>query len=187
MDAGGTWSLTTSAIPWAGTDGPGQTMIDSKTWFYSTNGNGGIWRTTTGGVSVGGQPAWTQVRTGSANGSVYRAKNGVMYSGGFRIQWSLDGVSWTTINNSPNTYSFNGSVTLADDGTTLYAGSAQGTYWSTPDSMSPGSFTMLSPALPPPLSPTAGQDVCGDLDVDSAHHLLYTSNKAGGFWRYVAQ
>jgi hypothetical protein len=186
MDSGGTWSLTTSAVPWAGTDGPGQSMIDSKTWFYSTNGNGGVWRTTTGGVPVGGQPAWTQVRMGGANGSVYRAKNGVMYSGGFRIDWSVDGTSWKEIANSPNTYSYNGSVTLVDDGTTLFVGSAQGTYWSTPDSMTPGSFTML-PALPASPDPHAGSPVCSDLNMDAAHHLLYTSNKVGGFWRLVTQ
>jgi hypothetical protein len=187
MDAGGTWSLTTSAVTWAGTDGPGQTMIDSKTWFYSTNGPNGVWRTTTGGVSVGGKPAWTQVHMGGANGSVYRAKNGVIYSGGSRVDWSLDGISWTEISNSPNTFSVNGSVTMADDGTTLYVGSPTATYWSTPDSMNPGSFTALASALPPPVSPNAGQPLCGYLDIDSAHHLLYSSNQTDGLWRYVTQ
>jgi hypothetical protein len=186
-DAGGTWNLTTNARSWSGTDGPGQTMVDSKTWFYSTNGPDGIWRTTTGGVSVGGQPAWTQVVSGGTNGSVYRAKNGIFYSGSAGVSWSSDGVSWTPIPNAPSLYSFNGSSQIADDGTTLFVGSSQATYWSTPDSTSPSSMTMIASTPSMPQNSLVGQPICAYLDADSAHHLLYSSNMADGFWRYVTQ
>jgi hypothetical protein len=187
MDAGGTWSLTTSAIPWSGSDGPGQTMIDSKTWFYSTNGSDGIWRTTTAGVSAGGQPAWTQVSKGGSNGSVYRAKNGIYYSGGGNVSWSSDGVSWMDLSGSPNTWSVNGSNNIVDDGTTIFLGSVQSTYWSMPESTTPGSFTMISSTPSTDVPSSVGTPVSAWLDLESGHHLLYSSNLTGGFWRYVIQ
>jgi hypothetical protein len=191
MDAGGNWSLTTSALPWAGTDGPGQTMVDAKTWFYSTNSND-VWRTTTGGVPAGGQPAWTKVYSGSSNGGIYRAKNGIFYSGGSQVAWSKDGVTWATIANSPNTNSINGSVTMVDDGKTFYVGGTWSTYSSAPDSTNPmepaGPFTTLSSTSTNPSKPLnslIGSPLCGWVDLDSPHHLLYSSNLTDGFWRYV--
>ncbi len=149
VDAGMTWTLTTSATPWSGLDGPGQMMVNAKTWFYGTNGSQGLWRTTTGGVSVGGHRAWTQVFSGSVNGSVYIAKNGTYYSGGNSVIWSSDlGVTWTAIPSSPNCTSINGST---------------------------------------PMSKAVEESPAAYLDYDAAHHLLYSSNLDGGFWRYVTQ
>ena len=130
-----TWSLTTNATPWSGLDDPGQVMVDAKTWFYGTNGPQGLWRTTTGGVSVNGQAPWTQVYSGSASGTVYITKGGNYYSGGNNVLWSKDlGVTWNAIPNSPSSTSINGSTPMIDDGTTLYIGSISATYWTTLDS-----------------------------------------------------
>jgi hypothetical protein len=183
-DAGMTWTLTTNALPWSGLDGPGQMMVDAKTWFFASNGSQGLWRTTTGGVSVGGQPAWTQVYSGTANGSVYIAKNGDYYSGGNSVIWSTDmGTTWTPIANSPNA---TGSAPIVDDGTTLYVGTGGTTYWTTPDSSPGGPFTMI--ASPPKPTGTAVEALGAIyIDVDAAHHVLYSSNEDGGFLRYVAQ
>jgi hypothetical protein len=178
-NAGQTWTVTTNATPWSGLDGPGQTMVDSKNWFYATNSPDGLWRTTTGGVSTGGAPAWTQVYNGSVNGSIYVATSGTYYSGGTNIIWSSDlGSTWAVVANSPSAGSFNGSTPMVDDGTTLYVGSGSGPYWTTPDRAPPAAFTML--AFTPPM-PAAS------VYYDATHHLLYSSNQGGGFWRYVTQ
>jgi hypothetical protein len=188
VDAGMTWTLTTSATPWSGLDGPGQMMVNAKTWFCGTNGSQGLWRTTTGGVSVGGQPAWTRVFSGSVNGSVYIAKNGTYYSGGNNVIWSSNlGVTWTAIPNSPNCTSVNGSTPMIDDGTTLYLGSKSASYWKTPDSNPGGPFTMISSTPSTPMSKAIVESAAAYLDYDAAHHLLYSSNIDASFWRFVTQ
>jgi hypothetical protein len=188
QDAGETWTLTTSAVPWSGLDGPGQTMIDATTWYYATNGGSGLWRTTTGGVSSDGtSPAWTQVFTGSVNGSVYEASNGVFYTGGVNINWSTDGVTWMTMSNSPGAGSENGSTPMIAVGGVFYLGSGDG-YYTAPLVSGSLSFTKISstPITSVPTTPVE-QAPAAYLDYDSVHHILYTSNLDGGFWRYVTQ
>jgi hypothetical protein len=180
-DAGKTWSLTTSGMAWAGTDGPGQTMVDSKTWFYGTNGSNGLWRTTTGGVSPDGtSSAWTKVFSGTVNGSVYKATNGVYYVGGSLTGWSTDGISWQTIPNSPGGLSHNGSTNMVDDGTTFY-GANGSAYYTAP--LAAGALTFSKMASSAPLT-SAGSTVA-QLDYDKSHHILYSNNLSGGFWRVV--
>jgi len=188
MDAGQTWTLTTNAISWSGLDGPGQTMIDSKTWYYATNGGNGLWRTTTGGVSSDGtSSAWTQVFTGSVNGSVYLAPNGVYYTGGNNINYSTDGVSWMTMSNAPGAGSENGSTPMVAFGGIFYVGSGAG-YYTAPLTAGSLTFTKISstPITSVPTMP-AEQAPAAYLDLDTVHHILYTSNLDGGFWRYVTQ
>jgi hypothetical protein len=188
IDAGTTWTVTTSAVPWSGLDGPGQTMVDAKTWFYATNGPEGLWRTTTGGVSVAGQSAWTKVFAGSVNGSVYVAKNGAYYAGGGSVIWSADlGLTWKAISNSPNSTSFNGSTPMVDDGTTLYVGSTSATYWTTPNSATPGPFTMIASSPSLAITTLTGGSPAAYVDYEGAHHLLYSSNMVTGFWRFVTE
>jgi photosystem II stability/assembly factor-like uncharacterized protein len=187
-DAGATWTLTTSASAWSGLDGPGQTMVDAKTWFYATNGPQGLWRTTTGGVSTDGKPAWAQVYSGSVNGSIYIAKNGTYYAGGNNVLWSKDlGLTWAVIPNSPNVTSINGSTPMTDDGTTLYVGSNSANYFTTPDKSPGGPLTMISSTPSIPQSSAAEESPAAYLDYDDAHHLVYSSNLDGGFWRLVTK
>lgn len=185
MDSGQTWTLTTSAIPWSGLDGPGQTMIDDKTWFYATNSCSGLWRTTTGGVSPDGTSSgWTEVYSGCVNGSVYKASNGVFYAGGDNILWSTDGVTWTSIANSPSATSLNGSTPMVDDGQTFYLGGGNG-YYSAPLGSGALALTMIA-STPLTSVPATGEEApAAYLDLDTTHHVLYTSNLDGGFWRYV--
>ncbi len=185
-DAGKTWNLTTSAVPWAGLDGPGQTMIDAKTWYYATNSCSGLYRTTTGGVSPDGtSSAWTQVYKGCVNGSVYQASNGVFFTGGSNVLWSTDGVTWTAIASSTGSTSANGSSPMVDDGKNFYVGGTA-SYYSAP--LAPGALTLTAIASTPlttlPKSP-ALQAPAAYVDQDSVHHVLYSSNMDGGFWRYV--
>lgn len=190
-DSGTTWTLTTSAMPWTGTDGPGQTMIDATTWFYGTNSTDGLWRTTTGGVSVNGAPAWTEVLSTWVNGSVYVATNGVFFVGGYpNVDWSKDGITWTPWATSPSATSINGSTPMVDDGTTFYTGTGpltNATYWTAPLMSQSAAFTQISSTPGTPQSSTAVESPIAWLQYDSAHHLLYSSNLDGGFWRYVTQ
>jgi hypothetical protein len=187
-NAGQTWTLTTNAVPWLGSDGPGQMMVDAKTWFYATNSCPGIYRTTTGGVSPDGtSSAWTEVYSGCASGSVYESSKGVFYSGGNDILWSADGIGWMTMANSPATSSLNGSIPMIDDGTTFYVGGALG-YYTAPVSSGVLALTQIAstpvtsvPKSPVEVAPTAY------MNYDAAHHVLYSSNLDGGFWRYVSQ
>jgi len=188
-DAGATWTLTTSAIPWSGLDGPGQTMVDAKTWFYGTNGPDGLWRTTTAGVSQGGKSAWTKVFAGGVNGSVYIAKNGTYYAGGGSVIWSGDlGVTWKAIANSPNSTSINGSTPMVDDGVTLYVGSNSATYWTTANSLAPaGPFKMITSSPSQAIGMLNQESPAAYVDYEASHHLIYSSNLDTGFWRYVTQ
>jgi hypothetical protein len=189
-DAGMTWSLTTNGIGWEGGDGPGQTMIDSKTWFYATNSCTGIFRTTTGGVSPDGtSPAWTQVYSGCVNGSVYAASNSVFFFGGSGgVFTSLDGINWMNESLVPSSTSINGSTPMLDDGTTFYVGGNQG-YYSGPLAAN-GSLSLTMISSTPVTSVTTQlpeEAPPAFMHYDSVKHIIYTSNMDGGFWRYVTQ
>ena len=140
QDGGSTWSLTTSGYPWVNSDGPGQTMVNATTWYYGTNSSNGLFRTTTGDVSVNGAPAWTlltQPQIQQAIGSVYIAKDGSFYSGiNYSVAHSTDGINWTPISGEyapAALFSQNGSSPIVDTGTTLYI-TGSGFNWSVLDS-----------------------------------------------------
>jgi hypothetical protein len=199
-DGGTTWSLTTSAYPWVNSDGPGQTMVDATTWFYGTNGSNGLWRTTTGGVSMNGVPAWTEVSyygAGGASqpltaaiGSVYVAQDGSFYSGGnYSIVHSTDGINWTQLSGeyAPALGSENGSSPIVDTGTTVYI-TGSGSNWSAPVSTVTG-YTSTSPTTSIFAKLTSPAQSAGGLWIkyDPSNHLLYTSNNLGGLWRVKTQ
>lgn len=175
-NSGNTWSLTNSAAEWS--EGDGQTMVNSTTWFYGSV-FGGIWRTTNRGGT------WTQVYSGDASGSVTIAADGTFYSaGGGGVLHSPDGITWSLIPNSPQGSSVNGSSEIVDDGTTLFSSitvatntePADGWYFSAADS-DPSTWTSMGG----PVMASGGMYLAYDAD----HHLLYSSNLLGGFWRVV--
>jgi hypothetical protein len=187
-DSGNTWSLTTSGMSWTGSDGPGQTMIDSKTWFYATNGTNGLYRTTTGGVSPDGHSsAWTQVYNSYVDGDVYKASNGVYYIAGSGISWSTDGISWHAMSGSPGAAGVNGSDPMVDDGTNLYVGST-GAFYQAPLGSGALTFTMMPSSAPltsfASTSSTLSVNVA-QLGYEKSHKILYTQDMGGGFWRVV--
>jgi hypothetical protein len=74
---------------------------------------------------------------------------------------------------------------MLDDGHTFYVGGGDG-YYTTQLGSDPLSFMKIDstpltsvPAMPVEEAPAAY------LDYDKVHHVLYTSNLDGGFWRYV--
>jgi hypothetical protein len=183
-DAGQTWSLTTSALPWQNADGVGQSLVDATTWFYATNGCDGVWRTTTAGVSPDGHsPAWTQVETGGCvSGTVYQASNGVFFTSGQELHYSTDGITWMQ-ENAPSTWSVNGSSNMTDDGQTFYIADGGGYYTAPLVASGALSFTQIAST---PITSDYGTSPV-QLGYDGAHKVLYSNNMTGGFWRYVAQ
>ncbi len=181
-NAGADWTLTTG-IPWAGFDGPGQTMVGPKIWFYATNSSqaesGGRRRAACRSAAPR-RGRWSIAAT--FNGSVYIASNGIFYCGNVQ---SSDGINWVPAD-TPNIESFNGSTPMIDDGKTMFVGSstlpaAGGTsyFWSAPLATSPLSYTLM-PAPTPPMDTGVAY-----VAYDSARHILYASNMWGGFWRTV--
>ena len=189
-DSGGTWALTSSGWPWSGGDGPGQTMVDTNTWFYGTNSGDGLWITTNGDAPGG--PTWTEVTLPGATsptesfttGGVYIATDGSYYTGGtFQVVHSTDGMNWTSVGSeyAPAPFSMNGSISIVDTGTTLYACNS-------------GSSTPFSPNwyFTAPLSPAGNLTQATTtpmleggayLAYDPVNNIIYSSNMTGGFWR----
>jgi hypothetical protein len=76
---------------------------------------------------------------------------------------------------------------MIDDGQTLYLGGGNG-YYTAPLAAGSLSFTKISstPLTSVPAGP-AEEAPAAYLDYDAVHHVLYTSNLDGGFWRYVTK
>lgn len=191
-DSGASWALTPGAWPWSGGDGPGQTMVDTNTWFYGTNSGDGLWLTTN--ADSAGGPTWTEVQLPGAPspteqfsaGGVYIATDGSFYtSGTFQVIHSTDGLHWTSVSQeyAPAPFSVNGSISIVDTGKTLYACNS-------------GNSASLSPSwyFTAPLSPasdlaqattTPMLEGGAYLAYDPVNDILYSSNMTGGFWRLV--
>jgi hypothetical protein len=174
-----TWTITTSPFPPGQGDGIALTMLGPKTWL-----EGGIWRTTTGGVPPnGGWPAsaWSQVFTGYVGGC-YIASEGTIYCGQAQkpLIYSTDaGVTWT-VSNGPSDV-----AGIVDDGTTLYVsrGPSGNSYFSTPISPAKPVGTFTAMAQNPPGAVWGGFQ----LAYDKNSNILYSSNLDGGFWRVVTK
>jgi hypothetical protein len=184
-DGGESWTLTTNAITWEGYDGPGQAMVDAKTWFYASNSGTGVFFTTTGGVSSdGASPAWEQVIVGQAPGSVYVSPDKTFYtSHGNTVVRSTNGTDWTDISDasvSIGLSSFNGSTPFVQGGSKLYASVFS---YSPPiryfvSDVDPTNFAAL------PADTSGMTNGGGALDYDTHYDVLYSSNMVGGLWRY---
>jgi hypothetical protein len=173
-DAGTSWKLLPSAQHWS--EGDGQTLIDSKTWFFS-NGGDGIWRTTNAGSS------WDKVYSGKASGHVFTGADKNFYVAGQPMVQSSDGVKWTPLPGSPDGSSVNGSDPIASDGVQLFTSGGQygggepasGWYASAPLS----DPTMWTPLFKPVTMSNGGSTIVYDPD----HKVLYSANLTAGLWR----
>jgi len=183
-DGGKTFTLTNSAQNWS--EGDGQTMVDDKTWFFSTGG-GQIFRTTNAGVK------WDLVYNGFATGNynssgcIYTAVDGSFYTGGGRgMVHSTNGTAWQIVPNAPQMGGPNGGCSIVDDGTTLYVSMGLFAYnppskdwfWTSSESAPKTWVQMNNPAV------ITG---AGWLGYDRDHHLVYSSNSTGGFYRVVVK
>jgi photosystem II stability/assembly factor-like uncharacterized protein len=172
-DAGATWKL----LHWqpGNQEDAGQFLIDAKTWIFSSL-TGPIWRTTDAGAT------WNKAYQGGASDSLYISKTGALYQGGSAGVLKSDdkGATWTVIPNSPVARD------IVGDGTSLFTSNKTcdaapncQPYWTAPES-DPTTWTKY----PAPEGLTRGGWM---LRYDNDHHLLYSSNESGGFWRLQTQ
>jgi photosystem II stability/assembly factor-like uncharacterized protein len=178
-DSGTTWTLIDGESDWSGGEGQVIYFLDSSTtWLWGSQANG-LWRTPDSGAT------WAAVTDtngqGHATGELYRAKSGVFYlptpNGILRSQ---DGMTWTAVPNSGDTM-----LGFVGNGTTMYA--SRGFPWD-PSSVlyepfwtSPETDGQTWTQLQSPMLSNGGQ-----LEYDSTHHLLYSSDLGAGVWRVVA-
>jgi hypothetical protein len=177
-DAGVTWKLLPGDPSWDATAGY-LTFINATTWLYMSQ-DIGIWRTTTSGQT------WQQILdasfAGHAPGQLYQAKSGTYYMGfNDGLLTSADGLQWTKLANSPNTY-ISG---LVGDGDTMYASHAFPTTYTpfepyyTASESAPATWSNM----PSPMMVNGGEKMVYDPD----HHLIYSSNYTAGVWRLRTQ
>jgi photosystem II stability/assembly factor-like uncharacterized protein len=170
LDAGATWTML-KADDGFGYEAAGQAIVDHDHWLFF-NPFTGIYLTENAGRT------WSHVYTkGATNstGEMYSGADGTHYVASQNgVLKSADLTTWTLIANSPHS-----SVVVGDgkrmftsvsdpNPATPYYTSSDGVTWSAYPSpkLAKGSWTMKY-----------------DLD----HHLLYSSNGIGGFWRVKTQ
>ena len=180
-DGGETFRLTHSAQNWS--EGDGQTMLNDKTWFFSTGG-GTIWRTVDAGAT------WNMVYNGFAigeynsSGCIYTARDGSFYTGGGRgMAHSADGIVWKPMPNTPPSGGPNGGCTIIEDDSNFYVSMGLVAY-------SPAFNGWLYAAASPtprnwaqPANNPAVITGAGSLRYEADHKLLYSSNATAGFYR----
>jgi hypothetical protein len=166
-DAGTSWKMI-KGDPGMSYEASGHALIDHDTWLYFQV-FGGIFLTTDAGET------WTHPHTQYAmnqTGEIPRDQNGNYYvasPGG--VVKSADGLAWSLIPGSPR------SSSLAGDGTVLFT-SINDSNPATPYSTSSGDFSTWEAYESPQMSKGSWL-----MRYDVDHHLLYSSNELGGFWR----
>jgi hypothetical protein len=170
-DGAATWSVVENA-PSSG-EGARIMLADHDTWF-SGMGYGGLYRTSNAGKT------WTLLTSDQSYAYEPFHRPGQKYylPVAFGLSVSTDGVAWNQLANSPGTHI----VTTSDK--RIYAATG-GWYVS-------GHTEPFNPITSAPIDNPATWTVdtgysnkwgSGDLQYDADHHMLYTSNGLGGFWR----
>lgn len=170
-DGGSTWAAVENS-PSSG-EGARITLIDHDTWF-SGLGFGGLYRTSDAGKS------WKAVTSSNSYAyEVLHRPGGKYYLPvAFGLAQSDDGISWTTPASSP------GAQIVTTSATRVYAATGG---WCVS-----GHTELINPISSAPIdNPTtwtidtsySNHFSSGDLQYDADHHMLYTSNCLGGFWR----
>jgi hypothetical protein len=162
---------------WAEATGP--YLLNATSWlstaygFWLTTDNGASWKDVKPtGVNyvTGGEYTHTPLRK-SALGHYYlgsQQDNGLITS--------TDGATWTHISGTPwGQYE----LAFAMGGGRLYLGDFVGNDYQVADEATPGTWTKL------PSPPAAGNRGAANLEYDEKHHILYSTNFEGGFFRLV--
>jgi hypothetical protein len=199
------WTVTTCALPWQQADGVGQTMYDSKVWFYGVYGYGGVYRTATGGVSPdGSSPAWQKVTddtslNGGALGGVYITDDRkTLYTGNYAFRQSTVvgndiGTVWQSLTGAFDfsMSGLNGSIPMQQIGNHLIASAvtngSNSKFFISPIPVvasSNGNPIGSFEPLPGFATATAFAHSAISLSYDSAHHVLYAVS-GEGVMRYV--
>jgi hypothetical protein len=165
---------------WVGGEGTQFQFLDSSSWIFMSESNG-LWVSRDHGAS------WQQIAEVSishGHGQLYRATDGSFYLGTANgMMHSIDGLSWDALPDSEHPI-----MGVIGDGKTLYFSKAF------PYNV-PGGHPILpyysSPEKPPykwtvmrsPIMRNGG----AELHLDTAHHILYSTNLDAGLWRMVTQ
>lgn len=162
-DGGAHWRLLKSATNgWV--EGASPIILGGDSWLLSTAS--GVYRTPDAGAN------WTKIADWGSH-QAYHAKDGTWYLGSVDVLMSKDGVSWSHIAKSWR------NVGMAGDGIRIFGSDqwpgADGQPYHAALESDPTKWTMMT-------SPKMGDG--GDhLVYDGDHHLLYSTNHAGGLWR----
>jgi hypothetical protein len=170
-DGAATWNVVEN-VPASG-EGFRLTLDDHDTWFSGMS-FGGLYRTSDAGKS------WTRLTSDQSYAYEVFHRPGQKYymPVAFGLSVSTDGIAWTQLANSP------GAQVVTTSDKRIYAGT--------------GGFCMtrhdtpFNPIASAPIDNPATWTIdtaysnkwgSGDLQYDADHHMLYTSNCLGGFWR----
>jgi photosystem II stability/assembly factor-like uncharacterized protein len=169
FDGGDTWHAIENTPP--STELGGHVMLDKKTWLVMVDS--GIWRTADGGAT------WAHVFSGTGTFPyLYTASDGTLFvpAGGLTLK-SSDGITWTGVDGAP------GSQAMAGDGSKLYTclGWGAGGNAYSAASLPVGKDWLSLPAA------TNMKNAGWQIHYDADHHVLYSSNFLGGFWRLVTE
>jgi hypothetical protein len=161
-DQGVTWKMI--KMPDTGFEAAGIAMIDSKTWLFG-NPFYSLTRTTDQGAT------WTKIADDGGYWLYRTAKGDYFLAGAAHgIQHSNDGINWTQTQTGPF-------YAVVGDGQTLYASPR---YCDT-------NCVYTSPETDGKTWKSITTAVKGhgavDMIYDPDHHLVYSSNEGGGFWR----
>jgi hypothetical protein len=164
-DGAATWKLI--KMPVGGGEAAGVAMVNTQTWTFGVPFNA-LWRTTDQGAS------WDQMADDGGY-NLYRASTGTLFlaGGASNIFHSTDeGVTW---DGTPA----GGFYGLGGDGETMYASPRYcdtKCYWTSPET---DGVTWTS------ITTEVSGHGAVDITYDPDHHILYSSNETGGFWRVV--
>ncbi|HEV8244985.1 MAG TPA: hypothetical protein VGP93_04425, partial [Polyangiaceae bacterium] len=177
-DGGDTWHIV--KVPgdnWQEQAGP--FVIDATTWVYAAPS--GLYLTTNNGESFDEVTPAGAFNYGGGeveNHGITRDKNGIYYLTSYQgIVKSSDGHTWSLIPNSGGR-----TVSLVLGGGNFY----NSDQWSPTYHTASEDDPMTWSSFPAPYTEPA--DTGGVfLDYDTGHHLLYSSNFAGGAWRILLE
>lgn len=178
-DGGSSFRLIDGDPSWNGNEGQVIFFLgDRATWLWGSQTNG-FWRSGDSGKTWAAIPGMT---TSHLQGSqITRTKDGTFFAAGADGIWrSPDGQvsTWTLV---PDTGPIVGG--LVTDGTTMFASTCYFGDFCNPRYLhSPETDGQTWTAMP---SPTLSQG--GNLGLDKAHRLLYSSNLDAGLWRVVVE
>jgi len=173
-DGGATWRIFKQpGSSWQEQAGP--FVLDATSWLYGAPS--GLFLTTDHGAS------WKDVTPSAAsfgggeveNHEIHRGRDGTYYLTTYQgIAKSSDGHTWSLLPNSGGR-----SVGLTSCNGQLYSSDQWSGGYHTASDSDPSKWS----TVPPP--PAPGNQGAPFVDCDAPHHLLYSSNFAGGLWRLV--
>jgi hypothetical protein len=177
-DAGATWRIVNGQESWSGGEDQSVWFLnDGKSWLYGSQSNG-LWRTTDSGAT------WTLINMtwGAHNGGqLYRAVDGTFYlASPAGLLRSVDGMAWSADAKAPQ-----GLCGITGDGTTMWA--TMGPYRQDAAFLPYISATEADGQNWTPFTSPMMNVGGWELGYNPDHHILYSSNGGGGFWRVVTK